>query len=127
MQDKTQTALKVESLKVSLGDKANRVDILKGTSFEIEKGDAVSIVGPSGAGKSTLLMCLAGLERVNSGHITINQTDITTLNENDLAQFRGRHIGVVFQSFHLIPTMTALENVAVPLELAKIENAPQCR
>lgn len=115
--------LEVHDLHVSLGTAAARVDILKGAQFHINRADAVSIVGPSGSGKSTLLMSLAGLERPTSGNIVIDETDITALSENDLAQFRGRHIGVVFQSFHLIPTMTALENVAVPLELSGADDA----
>ena len=92
--------------------------ILKGISLDIAQGEAVGLVGPSGSGKSTLLMVMAGLEQPDQGSVTLLGTSITGLGEDALARFRGRHIGVVFQSFHLIPTMTALENVAVPLELA---------
>jgi putative ABC transport system ATP-binding protein len=103
---------------LSLGRGAARVHILKGISLDICRGEAVGLVGPSGSGKSTLLMTMAGLERPDSGQITIDGARIDTLGEDQLARFRGAKIGIVFQSFHLIPTMTALENVAVPLELA---------
>ena len=103
---------------LSLGAGAARVHVLKDISVEIGAGEAVGLVGPSGSGKSTLLMVMAGLERVDSGQVSVAGTDITRLGEDPLARFRGRHVGIVFQSFHLIPTMTALENVAVPLELA---------
>ena len=111
-------ALSLKSIDLSLGSGAARVHILKDITLDIAKGEAVGLVGPSGSGKSTLLMCMAGLERPDRGTITILGEPITGMNEDALAQFRGRHIGVVFQSFHLIPTMTALENIAVPLELA---------
>jgi putative ABC transport system ATP-binding protein len=81
------------------------------------------LVGPSGSGKSTLLMVMAGLELPDSGSVIVAGRDLGSLNEDDLARFRGRHVGIVFQSFHLIPTMTALENVAIPLELAGIADA----
>ena len=103
---------------LSLGAGAARVHVLKDISVEIGAGEAVGLVGPSGSGKSTLLMVMAGLERVDAGQVSVAGTDITRLGEDPLARFRGRHVGIVFQSFHLIPTMTALENVAVPLELA---------
>lgn len=103
---------------LSLGAGAARVHVLKDISVEIGAGEAVGLVGPSGSGKSTLLMVMAGLERVDAGQVSVAGTEITRLGEDRLARFRGRHVGIVFQSFHLIPTMTALENVAVPLELA---------
>lgn len=111
-------AVDVQSLHIELGRDASRVHVLKGIDLTINQGEAVGLVGPSGSGKSTLLMAMAGLERAGSGRIKIADQDITTMGEDALAQFRGRQIGIVFQSFHLIETMTALENVAVPLELA---------
>ncbi len=103
---------------LTLGDGASRVHVLKGVSLEIDRGEPVGVVGPSGSGKSTLLMVTAGLERIDSGAVSVAGTRIDDLNEDAMAAFRGRNIGIVFQSFHLIPNMTALENVAVPLELA---------
>jgi putative ABC transport system ATP-binding protein len=111
-------AIRVENVDLSLGRGAARVHILKGVSFDVGRGEALGLVGTSGSGKSTLLMILAGLERADSGSIQVLGERLETLDEDGLARFRGRHIGIVFQSFHLIPTMTALENVAVPLELA---------
>jgi putative ABC transport system ATP-binding protein len=110
-------AIHLNNVQLSLGQGASRVHILKGVSLSIAAGQAVGLVGPSGSGKSTLLMAMAGLERANSGDIQIDGQNLSVLDEDELAQFRGRRIGIVFQSFHLIPTMTALENVAVPLEL----------
>ncbi len=110
-------AIHLNNVQLSLGQGASRVHILKGVSLSIAAGQAVGLVGPSGSGKSTLLMAMAGLERANSGDILIDGQNLNVLDEDKLAQFRGRRIGIVFQSFHLIPTMTALENVAVPLEL----------
>lgn len=119
-QDVTQTtpAIFLENLQLTLGVDASRVHVLKGIDLEIQKGTSTGIVGPSGSGKSTLLMVIAGLERIDDGRIVINGTDITRLSEDELAAFRGKHVGIVFQSFHLIPNMTAIENVAVPLELS---------
>ncbi|WP_441770171.1 ABC transporter ATP-binding protein [Labrys sp. KB_33_2] len=111
-------AIDLADVHLSLGTGAARVHILKGVTLKIRQGEAVGLVGPSGSGKSTLLMTLGGLERPDSGSIRIAGRDLGVLDEDGLAKFRGRHIGIVFQSFHLIPTMTALENVAVPLELA---------
>src|ERR687894_2149834 len=115
MQDK---AIALQDVDLSLGRGAARVHILKGISLEINRGEAVGLVGPSGSGKSTLLMTMAGLERPDSGRVIVDGVDLSGLDEDALARFRGRRIGIVFQSFHLIPTMTALENVALPLELA---------
>jgi putative ABC transport system ATP-binding protein len=120
MQDK---AIALHDVDLSLGRGAARVHILKGISLDIPKGEAVGLVGPSGSGKSTLLMTMAGLERPDSGKVIVDGTDLSGLDEDALARFRGRRIGIVFQSFHLVPTMTALENVALPLELAGEDGA----
>ncbi len=108
---------------LTLGQAAASVHVLKGMNLVIDAGESVGIVGPSGSGKSTLLMVLAGLERLDSGEIVIDGTPLHGLSEDRVAEFRGRNIGIVFQSFHLIPNMTALENVAVPLELANVRDA----
>ncbi|MCB1501986.1 MAG: ATP-binding cassette domain-containing protein [Bauldia sp.] len=107
-----------EDLRIRLGSGAVAVEVLRGIDLSVEAGESLSLTGPSGSGKSTLLMALAGLERPTSGRIHIDGTDITAMGEDALARLRGTAIGIVFQSFHLIPSMTALENVAVPLELA---------
>jgi putative ABC transport system ATP-binding protein len=111
-------AVAMETVDLSLGTGRARVHILKQVSLQIAAGEAVGLVGPSGSGKSTLLMVMAGLERPDSGHVRVAGEELGRLDEDALARFRGRAVGIVFQSFHLIPTMTALENVAVPLELA---------
>src|SRR5258705_29538 len=111
-------SISVAAVNLSLGQGAARVHILKGVTLNIGRGEAVGLIGPSGSGKSTLLMVMAGLERPDQGSVTVTGQDIGKLDEDTLARFRGRQIGIVFQSFHLIPTMTAMENVAVPLELA---------
>lgn len=108
----------IDNVNLSLGSGAARVHILKDISLRVGSGEAIGLIGPSGSGKSTLLMVMAGLERPDSGEVVVNGTAFNALDEDDLARFRGRQVGIVFQSFHLIPTMTALENVAVPLELA---------
>jgi putative ABC transport system ATP-binding protein len=108
----------LDQVDLTLGSGASRVHILKHIHLHIGQGEAVGLIGPSGSGKSTLLMVMAGLERADAGCVTVAGTDITRLSEDALARFRGRNIGIVFQSFHLIPTMSALENVAVPLEFA---------
>jgi putative ABC transport system ATP-binding protein len=102
---------------------SGEVEILRGVSLAIQAGESLGLVGPSGSGKSTLLMVLAGLERASSGRITVMGRDLSHMGEDALAVFRRQHIGIVFQSFHLIPTMTALENVAVPLELGGARDA----
>ena len=102
---------------------AGTVDILNDVNLSIYQGDSVSIVGPSGSGKTTLLMVIAGLEYITRGDIRVCDQNLSKLNEDQLAKLRGRNIGIVFQSFHLVPTMTALENVALPLEFLKISDA----
>ena len=114
----TGKAIRLQNIDLSLGRGAARVHILKSISLDIERGEAVGLVGPSGSGKSTLLMTMAGLERPDSGQVVVDGVDLSELDEDALARFRGRRIGIVFQSFHLVPTMTAHENVALPLELA---------
>jgi putative ABC transport system ATP-binding protein len=116
-------AILIEGVDLTLGSGAARVHILKEIMLQIGRGEAVGLVGPSGSGKSTLLMVMAGLERPDRGRIVVAGQELGPLDEDGLARFRGRSIGIVFQSFHLIPTMTALENVAVPLELAGIKDA----
>jgi putative ABC transport system ATP-binding protein len=118
----TKTIIALRNADLTLGSAAASVHVLKKISLDIAAGEAVGIVGPSGSGKSTLLMVLAGLERLDGGEIIINDTPLHNLSEDRLADFRGRNIGIVFQSFHLIANMTALENVAVPLELANVKN-----
>src|SRR3954467_2499628 len=119
----TSPAVALSGVNLSLGQAAARVHILKDIDLNIGRGEAIGLVGPSGSGKTTLLMVLAGLERADTGSIVVAGSDLRRLDEDALARFRGRNVGIVFQSFHLIPTMTALENVAVPLELAGAANA----
>lgn len=107
----------VEDVHLTLGSPAGPVNILRGISLDIEAGETVALVGPSGSGKSSLLMVLGGLERPTAGRVLIDAQDLGALDEDGLARLRRDRIGIVFQSFHLIPTMTALENVALPLEL----------
>lgn len=116
-------AVLLSGLQLTLGEGASKTHVLKGVDLSIPKGTSTGIVGPSGSGKSTLLMVIAGLEQVDEGIVKIDSTDLTTMGEDELAAFRGRHVGIVFQSFHLIPNMTAIENVAVPLELSGDRNA----
>ncbi|MGE0723166.1 MAG: ABC transporter ATP-binding protein [Alphaproteobacteria bacterium] len=105
-------------IEVKLESAAGIVNILRGLDLSIAAGETVGIVGPSGSGKSTLLMIVGGLERATEGSVTVAGVDLGALDEDGLARFRRDHVGIVFQSFHLMPTMTAHENVAVPLELA---------
>jgi Predicted ABC-type transport system involved in lysophospholipase L1 biosynthesis, ATPase component len=109
--------------RLTLDGNAGRVEILRGITFEVKRGETLALIGPSGSGKSSLLMLLGGLEMASAGQISVLGRDLTTMNEDELARFRRDHMGVVFQSFHLIPTMTALENVAIPLELAGVLDA----
>jgi putative ABC transport system ATP-binding protein len=116
-------AISLIGIDLSLGRGVSRVHILKDITLNIGRGEAVGLVGPSGSGKSTLLMVMAGLERADTGIVTVAGERLAALDEDALAVFRGRNVGIVFQSFHLIPTMTALENVAVPLEFAGARDA----
>ena len=115
--------ISITNVNLSLGTGAARVHILKDVNLRVASGEAVGLIGPSGSGKSTLLMVMAGLERPDSGQVVVSGASFNALDEDALARFRGRQVGIVFQSFHLIPTMTALENVAVPLELAGRDDA----
>ena len=124
MADESIVALR--DLYLTLPSEAGPVDILRGIDLDIGAGETVSIVGPSGAGKSTMLMVMAGLERPSGGSVRVNGQELTALDEDQLALFRRDHIGIVFQSFHLVPTMTALENVAIPLEFAGRSDAFAC-
>src|SRR5262249_17829597 len=108
-------AVELNNVHLSLGSGAARVHIFKGISLTIARGETAGLIGPSGSGKSTLLMVIAGLEQPDSGTVIVDGTSLGKLDEDALARFRGARIGIVFQSFHLIPTMTALENVAIPL------------
>jgi len=116
-------AIALSGVNLSLGRGAARVHILKDIDLHIGTGEAIGMVGPSGSGKSTLLMVMAGLERPDTGTLVVAGERLGELNEDALARFRGRNVGIVFQSFNLIPTMTALENIAVPLELAGADDA----
>ncbi len=118
-------AIALAGVNLSLGQGAARVHILKDIDLNIGSGEAIGLVGPSGSGKSTLLMVMAGLERAETGTVAVDGENLGALDEDALARFRGRNVGIVFQSFHLIPTMTALENVAVPLELAGVVDATE--
>jgi len=113
----------IKNLYLSLVGGAGLVNILRGVDLAVSDGETISILGPSGAGKTTLLMALSGLERPTSGSVRVAGIELTGLDEDGLARFRRAHIGIVFQSFHLVPSMTAQENVALPLEFAGVENA----
>ena len=112
-----------ENVTLALGTGPARVEILRGIGLQVAKGESVALLGPSGSGKSSLMAVLSGLERATSGKIVIAGADFTALSEDGLARARQGRIGIVLQAFHLLPTMTALENVAVPLELAGAEDA----
>jgi putative ABC transport system ATP-binding protein len=106
----------VRDLSFTVASAAGQVNILRGVTFEVAAGEAVGIVGPSGSGKSTLMMLMGGLDRATAGSIRIAGNDLTAMDEDALARFRRDHVGIVFQAFHLVPTMTAEENVALPIE-----------
>jgi len=113
-----QPAIFVADLHLSLTSDAGPVNILRGIDLAVAIGETIGIVGPSGSGKTSLMLLLAGLEKATSGTVTVTGHDLTQMSEDRLALWRRREVGIVFQAFHLIPTMTAIENVAVPLELA---------
>jgi len=108
----------LDDVRLTLASDAGDVNVLRGISLAVAPGETVSVVGPSGSGKSTMLMIVGGLERPSSGRIVVAGSDLNAMNEDALARFRRDRIGIVFQSFHLVPTMNAVENVAIPLELA---------
>ncbi len=110
--------VQLEDVSLSLQTAAGYVNILRGLSLVVNRGESVGVVGPSGSGKSTMLAVTAGLERPTSGRVVVAGADLAAMDEDALARFRRDHVGIVFQSFHLMATMTAIENVAVPLELA---------
>jgi len=117
------TIINLNDARLSLSANAGTVDILRGVSLQVKAGETIGLIGPSGSGKSSLLMLLGGLEKATGGSVVVMGQELTSMNEDDLSNFRRKHLGVVFQSFHLIPTMTALENVATPLELAGAADA----
>jgi putative ABC transport system ATP-binding protein len=115
--------IELDDVRLTLGEGDVRTEILKGVSLRLEAGERVAVLGPSGSGKSSLMAVIAGLERADSGSIRLTGQELGKLDEDRLARLRGRSVGIILQAFHLLPTMTALENVAVPLELAGAENA----
>ncbi len=117
------TALDLADIRLTLAGTAGEVNILRGIDLSVGQGETVGIVGPSGSGKTSLLMVIAGLERPTSGRLLAAGIDMGSLDEDGLALFRRDHVGIVFQNFHLVPTMTALENAAVPLEFAGVPDA----
>ncbi|MBT3550895.1 MAG: ATP-binding cassette domain-containing protein [Rhodospirillaceae bacterium] len=112
----TDAAILLDDVHLKLTSAAGEVNILRGIDLTVAAGEAIGVIGPSGGGKSTMMMVIAGLEKITSGRVCTAGVDLNGLDEDALARFRRDHVGVVFQDFHLIPTMTALENVAVPLE-----------
>ncbi|HYC03371.1 MAG TPA: ABC transporter ATP-binding protein [Azospirillaceae bacterium] len=116
-------AVRLEGVQLTLESAAGPVNILRGIDLSVGPGEKVGVVGPSGSGKSTMMMIMGGLERPSKGRVVIAGQDLGVLDEDGLARFRRDKVGIVFQSFHLIPTMTALENVAVPLEFAGLDDA----
>ncbi len=119
----TEAVIQLVGVHLRLPSLAGPVDVLRGVTLEVAKGRSTAIVGPSGSGKTSLLMIIAGLEPATSGQVKVVGHDFNRLSEDELTAIRGRDVGIVFQSFHLIPTMTALENVAMPLELTGRNNA----
>lgn len=118
MIEHTNTAIQLNAVELTLTSNAGEVNILRGVDLSIKAGETVGVVGPSGSGKTSMLMVIAGLEKVSAGGITIAGHGLNGMSEDALALFRQNHVGIVFQDFHLVPTMTALENAAMPLEFA---------
>jgi putative ABC transport system ATP-binding protein len=124
--DATMAAMvSLKNVRLNLESEAGEVNVLRGIDFGVARGESVAVLGPSGSGKSSLLMVTAGIERISSGTISVDGVDFATLNEDGRAAFRLARVGIVFQAFHLVPTMTALENVMVPLEIAGIRDAAE--
>ena len=113
----------LDGVELKLDSEAGSVNILKGINLEIAAGETVSVVGPSGSGKTSMMMLIGGLERQTGGKVQVAGHDLSTLDEDGLARFRRDNVGIVFQNFHLVPTMNAVENVAIPVELAGMDNA----
>jgi putative ABC transport system ATP-binding protein len=118
----TDALIDLHDVHLTLGEGDVRTEILKGVSLTLQPGEKVAVLGPSGSGKSSLMAIVAGLERADSGSVRLAGQDIGGLDEDQLARLRGRFVGIILQAFHLLPTMTALENVSVPLELARTED-----
>jgi putative ABC transport system ATP-binding protein len=118
-----QPIILLDDVTLRLASQAGEVNILRGIDLSIGQGETIGVVGPSGSGKSTMMMVIAGLERPTSGRVTVAGHSLDDLDENGLATFRRENVGIIFQAFHLIPTMTALENVAIPMELARRKDA----
>ena len=119
----TDAVIVTRNLFVTLPSQAGAVNIIRGIDLSIASGETVGLIGPSGSGKSTLLMVLAGLEPASQGQVVVSGHDYANMDEDALSRFRRSNVGIVFQSFHLVPTMTAVENVALPLELAGVASA----
>lgn len=119
----TSIVVRARNVTLALGSAEARVEILRGIDLDIGRGESVAVLGASGSGKSSLMAVLSGLERATSGEVMIGGADFGALDEDDLARARRGHVGIILQAFHLLPTMTALENVAVPLELAGSKEA----
>lgn len=123
MTEKLDTIIKLNNVVLTLTSNAGKVNILRGINLAIKSGETIGVIGPSGSGKTSMLMVIAGLEKVNGGDITVSDHVLNTMSEDKLALFRQSHVGIVFQDFHLVPTMTALENAAMPLEFAGRDDA----
>lgn len=123
MTEQLDTIINLINVELTLTSNAGEVNILRGINLVIKSGETIGVVGPSGSGKTSMLMVIAGLEKVSGGDITIADHALKTMSEDKLALFRQSHVGIVFQDFHLVPTMTALENAAMPLEFAGRDDA----